>query len=377
MRIIAPSILSLLLALAVSCAGKAPLSPPSSVDRIYGSSLLREGFDPLLRSSYDESREVPVIFATNRVLAGGRGDCTDDTFGSEAGSKIVMGICHVNVPKRHVVGNLETGASAEADRTFQIISHDNLSENSLKLVLQQRQPADLLLFVHGFNVKFEEAVFRAAQLAYDLKFQGPVLLFSWPAGASSGGLEGMKITKTYRLNRANAEASIAALAQLLRLLKSFHLMRAHIFVHSMGHQVVLPALAQLSQTDPERWVGELILNAPDIGIRAFQSLTVSILNVVDRITLYCSRNDNALAASERYNGEQRMGMCERMSGIDVINVGEIDAPSLGVGGLGHGYYASRPILTDIHGVLLGIPARYRLFVRKSEPDQPENYYLRP
>jgi esterase/lipase superfamily enzyme len=375
MRIISRLVLLLSFVSVVSCAAKAP--PTALVDRIYGSSLLRQGFDPLLRDSFEGNRVVPVIFATNRVLTGGRGDCTDEAFGSEVGSKVVMGVCHVNVPKRHLVGSLEIDSERDDDRFFRIVSHDNLGENSLKLVLQQQQPSDLLLFVHGFNVKFEEALLRAAQIAYDLKFQGPILLFSWPAGAPSGTIEGVKITKTYRLNRANAEASVASFVALLKLVKSFRLGRPHIFVHSMGHQVVLPALAQLAQTDPERWVGELILNAPDIGIRAFASLTVSILNVVDRITLYCSGNDNALAASQRYNGEQRMGMCERMSGIDVVNVGEIDSPALGVGGLGHGYYASRPILTDINGVLLGIPARNRLFIRKSDPDKPENYSLRP
>jgi hypothetical protein len=50
---------------------------------------------------------------------------------------------------------------------------------------------------------------------------------------------------------------------------------------------------------------------------------------------------------------------------------------MGVGGLGHSYYSSRPILTDIFQVLLGIPAEDRLFIRKSEPNSTEDYYLRP
>jgi len=93
--------------------------------------------------------------------------------------------------------------------------------------------------------------------------------------------------------------------------------------------------------------------------------------------VYCSYNDNAIAASESYNKNRRMGACERVAGTDMINVGEIDAPAMGVGGLGHGYYASRPILTDIFQVLLGIPAEQRLFIRKSEPNSTEDYYLRP
>ena len=43
-----------------------------------------------------------------------------------------------------------------------------------------------LVFVHGFNVRYQEAVLRAAQINYDLKYQGPIILFSWPAGAGDG-----------------------------------------------------------------------------------------------------------------------------------------------------------------------------------------------
>ena len=63
-----------------------------------------------------------------------------------------------------------------------------------------------------------------------------------------------------------------------------------------------------------------------------------------------------------------------LPGVDIINVGEIDASALG---LGHGYYASRPILTDIFQTLLGISADHRLFIRKSEPSGAEDFFLRP
>ena len=66
-----------------------------------------------------------------------------------------------------------------------------------------------------------------------------------------------------------------------------------------------------------------------------------------------------------------MGGCEEIDGFDVVNAGALDDTMLG-----HGYYASRPILTDVSQVLLGIDAERRLFLRKSEPNSVENYYLR-
>ena len=50
---------------------------------------------------------------------------------------------------------------------------------------------------------------------------------------------------------------------------------------------------------------------------------------------------------------------------------------LGVGGLGHGYYASRAVLTDIFQAVLGMEASRRLFIRVAEPNAPENYFIRP
>lgn len=59
--------------------------------------------------------------------------------------------------------------------------------------------------MHGFNVKFEEAVLRAAQIKYDLKFAGEVVLFSWPAGSEDGVLNQLLIKGTYQNNLTNAK----------------------------------------------------------------------------------------------------------------------------------------------------------------------------
>jgi esterase/lipase superfamily enzyme len=189
-------------------------------------------------------------------------------------------------------------------------------------------------------------------------------------------MESALITRTYDVNRGNAAKAVGPAADFFRLLGASS-STFHVMVHSMGHQVVLPALAKAAKDWDRPLIGELILNAPDIQLKDFQRLVVGLRKAAERITVYCSYNDNAIAASETYNKNRRLGACERVPGVDVINVGEIDAPALGLGGLGHGYYASRPILTDIHQVLLGIDAQRRLFIRRSEPNSTEDFYLRP
>jgi hypothetical protein len=80
-----------------------------------------------------------------------------------------------------------------------------------------------------------------------------------------------------------------------------------------------------------------------------------------------------MTASEFYNKNPRFGACAFSEKIDSINVSLVDDPSMG---LGHGYYSSRAILGDVFQVLLGIEAERRLFIRKSEPNSTEKYFLR-
>ena len=35
--------------------------------------------------------------------------------------------------------------------------------------------------MHGYNVSFDDAIFRTAQIAHDIVFDGPVVTFSWPS----------------------------------------------------------------------------------------------------------------------------------------------------------------------------------------------------
>ena len=46
--------------------------------------------------------------------------------------------------------------------------------------------SDILVFLHGYNVSFEEAALRAAQISCDLKFPGLSAFFSWPSQGTLG-----------------------------------------------------------------------------------------------------------------------------------------------------------------------------------------------
>ncbi|AKP27826.1 hypothetical protein LIMHP_13135 [Leptospira interrogans serovar Manilae] len=55
----------------------------------------------------------------------------------------------------------------------------------------------------------------------------------------------------------------------------------------------------------------------------------------------------------------------------MVNVNPVDSSLISIG---HGYYSSKPLLTDIYQALLGVKAEKRLFIRKSFGS--ENFILR-
>ena len=330
---------------------------------------------------FNDTRAVNVLVITNRLLKSKSFGCTDDNFGVESDSIFRLGACRVNVPRNHSTGDLKSSRNQRDNSNdfFKILGQKELNLAAVidHLKKSKRSP---LIFVHGFNVKHEEAVLRASQLAYDLKYQGPIVLFSWPAGAGAGFLDNKFINRTYDANLKTAGLSIQTFKVFISKLIENKII-PNVVVHSMGHQVVLPALFELGkartlqpgETNYQMPLGEIILNAPDFDSELFISNVEMIKNLSRRVTLYCSYTDKAMYASESINSSKRLGGCTYMEGVDSINVSLLDNSTFG---LNHGYYASRPILSDVFQVLLGIEADRRVFIRKSDPNSTEKYYLR-
>ena len=129
-------------------------------------------------------------------------------------------------PERHVVV-LSKELSDEA-RFFADVRH--LAERS------SEQGA--LVFVDGYNVEFDDAARRTAQLAYDLGFKGPAIAFSWPSQATLAG---------YNRDARNVELSVDSLRAVLSdLSKKGNVKRIHVIAHSMGNRALVGALSKAS-----------------------------------------------------------------------------------------------------------------------------------
>jgi esterase/lipase superfamily enzyme len=99
-----------------------------------------------------------------------------------------------------------------------------------------------LVFIYGFNVTFQEAAIRAAQIGFDLKVRGIVGLFSWPSKGRLGPLD-------YTADEAGIEASETHISDfLIGFAEKAQAERVHVIAHSMGNRGLLRAVQQIVET---------------------------------------------------------------------------------------------------------------------------------
>jgi len=335
---------------------------------------LVDSWDKYYVNDYDKTAQVDVYVVTNRNKKSKDFSCEIGVFGVEESKKVNFGSCKINVPKHHIVGSIPDVITNKGliHKHFKILQEESLEKDNLVARIKQTRRSPLI-FVHGFNVKFHEAVIRSSQIAHDLKYQGPIILFSWPAGGDGSTVS--MIDQTYRDNLKNAKFAINDFSQFLVLLKNNGI-TPNILVHSMGHQLVLNSLEVLNKKYPDdKFMDKLILNAPDFEVDRFNEIKKNIQSVANNVTIYCAKNDKAIAASNNINGSKRLGECLIIDAKHDTKIDLIDVTLVNNSFLGHGYYYSREVLTDMFQNLIGIKASRRMFI--VEKDFHENqYYLR-
>jgi len=129
--------------------------------------------DAKIELTPDMTALQPVYFATDRVPA--TGAPLEASFTAGRASTVSYGLTVVSIPKNHTLGNVERPkfsylkwrypAETDADH-FRIKALTPLDHDALVSELADGD-ASVLLFVHGYNVTFADAIYKAAQIAYD------------------------------------------------------------------------------------------------------------------------------------------------------------------------------------------------------------------
>lgn len=308
------------------------------------------------RAVLPDAAVIKVYFAADRKLTGD----ADDPFGTDPSvGALQYGVCNVSIPRNHKMGELEGPViwklEFRPDRDKHIfvvgrpvIAPEGAFFNTLKNEFAQSKERQALVFVHGFNTEFLEAVRRTAQLNYDLGLGTIPVLYSW---ASKGSISPFAYTHDVR----NADLSSTRFQQfLLDLAQRGNVQTIHVIAHSMGNRVLSQALAKIGANSPAH-IRQVALMAPDIDADLFRQLAGQMRAAAEKITLYASSRDAALIVSEWWASYPRAGEGgEKIvvaPGIDTIDATNVDSNFLG---LFHGYYAdSRTVIGDMYELFHG------------------------
>jgi esterase/lipase superfamily enzyme len=308
---------------------------------------------------------VPVFYGTDRLR---KEEPKRVLYGSERARRLELGHALVTVPKSHQVPNIERPfairipyfqvtlyEAAEDPKThftikeISVLTRDQFIAKARERVNGSRAFKDqAVVFVHGYNNAFDYALYRTAQMAYDLKFDGAAFLYSWP---SLGDFSG------YGYDRESSVQAEPYLRQYLELvLKETGAKEVSVIAHSMGNLPLLQVLRDLGPSlAPEVRLNQIIMAAPDVDRNVFENVANDLQKYGRGLTLYASSNDRAMQAARRVaGGIPRAGDVPVdgpiiIEGIDTIDVTQTSLDYLA---LNHSIYAEKSALLNDIGLLL-------------------------
>lgn len=304
---------------------------------------------------FEGDRIVPVWFGTNRLPT-----ASGDGFTSERNDRITRGRANVFVPEAHRFGEIGTPFwrrwlrlefRDDRLRVQDVLPREpdhfygEIRDAIHDAARDYRRAPQALFFLHGYNVSFEGAAIRAAQLACDLSVPGATAFFSWPS-------RGRVIA--YPADEASIEASERAITEfLVEFATRCGAERVHLIAHSMGNRGLLRALQRIAgdaETRGRVRFGQIFLAAPDIDRDLFLDLAELYPEHSDRTTLYSSRRDLAVHLSSKFHDAPRAGYHTPYT--IAPNIDTVAVPSFNVDLLGHSYFAqAEALLHDMFDLL--------------------------
>ncbi len=313
-----------------------------------------------------------VYFATSRKKTGL--DKPEEFFGQERSDSLnpYYGYVDVSIPLNHKEGHIESPLLRleflNDPKKYFMLQHLEGQDEAVfyqDLSSLLSTSADLqdgvVVFVHGFNVTFSDAVMRTAQLVFDSGFRGIPITYSWP---SDGQMT------AYVSDREDVVWSIGPIEQFLRKLrKKFPDKKVHLVAHSMGSQGLIGALFRMSLRSEESKPFEtVILAAPDFDADYFQKqIAPDVRSLAKQWIIYTSDKDSALDFSKTLNSMKRLGQpITPLAGMQVIDATGLEVTPWNVPQF-HSYYATKKkVLDDLLGALRGITPDQRHLKEKKQ-----------
>mgnify|MGYP001182401866 FL=1 len=268
-----------------------------------------------------------------------------------------------------------------------------------ELKKQMEAKRDLVIFIHGFNVDWFEAVASAMALELmlnrhshdndDLK-DTSVFLFSWPSNGK------MMRNKAYLSDRSDAEDSSIAVARGFLKLRDFLMtlrpkhddialkecgQQLHLLCHSMGNYVLQHALTALIKLNNQKHLPQLFQHifmcAPDVDDNVFEQEQpmANLHRLARQVTVYYNNGDLAMYISDYTKGNiDRLGHNGCARPLQLHNkVNQVNCSKIVGGVTEHSYYLWATVNEDIRHSIDGI--NYNDSVRKRSSQSTQVWHL--
>ncbi len=301
----------------------------------------------------NDATEVDLLVATTRAPSSEPGVL----FGGERAEQVSAAEIVISIPpeKNRKVGEVQWPKKlpANPETDFSTVSIKPLATLAdAKPWLKRTMPKSrrVLLFVHGFNNKYEDAVYRFAQIVHDSHTDVAPVIFTWPSRASIWD---------YNYDKESTNYSRDALEQLMKALSDdSHVGEITVMAHSMGSWLTVEALRQMALRDghvnPK--IKDVILASPDLDVDVFKQQWLAMGPNKPKFTIFVSQDDRALALSRRISGNvDRVGQIDpskepyrtalERSGITVIDLTAVKTGDK----LNHGKFAESPEVVRLLG----------------------------
>ncbi|MDE2148502.1 MAG: alpha/beta hydrolase [Gammaproteobacteria bacterium] len=263
---------------------------------------------------------------------------------------------------------VEPQRAAVGDLSAQVLGSREVFEQTRRELVERG--CDCVIYIHGFDVTFADALRRTAELQAFYAGRPMVwCVFSWPSDGS------LLPFKAYASDRDDARASGVALGRGLLKLADF--LRAtspadycsgglHVLAHSMGVYALRWALQAIRTQTPSlrRLFDQILLFGADEDDDAFEcDHKLALLpDLARRVSVYVNPGDLALVTSELTKGNpDRLGaggprnaraLPDKVSVIDVERIEDFAQDPTG-----HQYYRLlQPVRGDALAVFAGAPA---------------------
>jgi esterase/lipase superfamily enzyme len=323
------------------------------------------------------STRLPVFYATTRapVPAGEPGH-----YANSPGDGLTLGVADVRLgepdwtwsdlaasDRTNTVEEARPGA-VERIREFGKVGADSTPGEAerrflaaIDAQLAKTRNRELVLYVHGYRVTFDEVAVLMGSFAHYLG-HGAMVTFQWPTG---------QYFWNYLTDCPRAERYIPDIERLIALLARSSAEKITVIAYSCGSPLLGAALARLRARHPQEGraelarryrLGNVMFVASDVDLKTFAREHVPpSLDLAQQLIVYASRNDRALGFSSLIAGASRLGKpdiadltpeeLERLAAdprFQVIDVSEVRGAHEMGGMKGHGYwYANEWIATDV------------------------------